>query len=79
MIQYFWAYFFGSLTILAAIAIGLAGSKLNQSAKRVARSYAPIGVKIRALDIEVSALRRSRSDRQRRLETDIPNQIEVEE
>lgn len=79
MIQYFWAYFFGGLAVLAFIALGVARSILNQSTKRVARSYAPIGVKIRALGVEVSALRRSRSDRQRRLETNSPNEIEVEE
>ena len=79
MIPYFWAYFFGGLVVLAVIALGLARAKLRQSTKRVARSYAPIGVKVRALNIEVSALNRSRSDRQRRLETNSPSVIEVEE
>ena len=79
MIPYFWAYFFGALLALAAIALGIVGIKLRQSTKRVARSYAPIGVKVKALNIEVSALKRSRSDRQRRLETDSPSVIEVEE
>ncbi len=79
MIEYFWAYFFAALGILAAIALGIAGAKLNQSSKRVARSYAPIAVKVKALNIEVSALKRSRSDRQRRLESDSLSVIEVEE
>jgi hypothetical protein len=79
MIPYFWAYFFGGLVVLAVIALGIARAKLRQSTKRVARSYAPIGVKVRALNIEVSALKRSRSDRQRRLETNSPSVIEVEE
>ncbi|MBJ7280577.1 MAG: hypothetical protein JHD31_01705 [Rhodoluna sp.] len=79
MIQYFWAYFFGVLAVMATVALVIAGSKLNQSTKRVARSYAPIGVKVKALGIEVSALRRSRSDRQRRLETDSPGLIQAEE
>jgi hypothetical protein len=79
MIPYFWAYLFGALIALAAIVLGIAGVWLRQSTKRVARSYAPIGVKVKALNIEVSALKRARSDRQRRLETDSPSVIEVEE
>jgi len=79
MIQYFWGYFFGVLAVMATIALVISGSKLNQSTKRVARSYAPISLKVKALGIEVSALRRSRSDRQRRLVTDTPSVIEEEE
>jgi hypothetical protein len=79
MIPYFWAYLFGALIALAAIVLGIAGVRLRQSIKRVGRSYAPIGVKVKALNIEVSALKRARSDRQRRLETDSPSVIEVEE
>jgi hypothetical protein len=75
---YFWAYFFCSLALVSAVALGLAGRRLSQSAKRVYRSYAPIAVKVQSLSIEVSALRRSRLDRQRRLDVD-PIEIEVEE
>lgn len=79
MSPYFWLYFFAGLIALASIALGLAGSQLSNSAKRVARSYAPIGVKVKALGIEVSSLKRSRLDRQRRLDTDGPHEIDTEE
>jgi hypothetical protein len=77
--QFFWAYFFGVLALASALAIGIAGRKLSQSNKRVSRSYAPIAVKVQSLSVEVSALRRSRSDRQRRLDVEHPIEIEVEE
>ena len=77
--QYFWLYFFAGLLVLAGLAIGIAGLRLSQSAKRVARSYAPIGVKVRGLSIEVSALKRSRLDRQRRLDTSSSDVIDSEE
>lgn len=77
--QYFWLYFFAGLLVLAGLALGIAGIRLKQSAKRVARSYAPIGVKVRGLSIEVSALKRSRLDRQRRLDTSSSDVIDSEE
>ena len=52
---------------------------MNQSSKRVARSYAPIGVKVKALGIEVSALKRSRLARERRLEGSSSIEIDSEE
>jgi len=67
--QYFWLYFFAGLQVLAGLALGIAGLRLSQSAKRVGRSYAPIAVKVKGLSIEVSALKRSRLDRQRRLDS----------
>lgn len=77
--QFFWAYFFGALAVASALALGIAGRKFSKSAKRVSRSYAPIAVKVKSLSVEVSALRRSRSDRQRRLDDEHPIEIEVEE
>lgn len=67
--QYFWLYFFAGLLVLAGLALGIAGFRLSQSARRVGRSYAPIAVKVKGLSIEVSALKRSRLDRQRRLDS----------
>ena len=66
--EYFWVYVFSALVVLAALALGIVSFRLNQSSKRVARSYAPIGVKVKALGIEVSALKRSRLARERRLD-----------
>lgn len=77
--EYFWVYVFSALVVLAAVALGIAGFRLNQSSKRVARSYAPIGVKVKALGIEVSALKRSRLARERRLEGSSSNEIDSQE
>jgi len=77
--EYFWVYVFSALVVLAAVALGIVGFRLNQSFKRVARSYAPIGVKVKALGIEVSALKRSRLARERRLEGSSSNEIDSEE
>jgi len=77
--EYFWVYVFSALVVLAAVSLGIVGFRLNQSSKRVARSYAPIGVKVKALGIEVSALKRSRLARERRLEGSSSNEIDSEE
>ncbi len=77
--EYFWVYVFSALVVLATVALGVVGFRLNQSSKRVARSYAPIGVKVKALEIEVSALKRSRLARERRLEGSSSNEIDSEE
>ena len=77
--EYFWVYVFSALAVLATVALGVVGIRLNQSSKRVARSYAPIGVKVKALGIEVSALKRSRLARERRLEGSSSNEIDSEE
>jgi len=77
--EYFWVYVFSALAVLATVALGVVGFRLNQSSKRVARSYAPIGVKVKALEIEVSALKRSRLARERRLEGSSSNEIDSEE
>ncbi len=77
--EYFWVYVLSALVVLATVALGVVGFRLNQSSKRVARSYAPIGVKVKALGIEVSALKRSRLARERRLEGSSSNEIDSEE
>lgn len=77
--EYLWLYIFGGLLVIAVIALGLVGYRLNQSTKRVARSYAPIGVKVKALGIEVSSLKRSRLARERRLEGNSSSEIDSEE
>lgn len=77
--EYLWLYVFGGLGLLAAAALSIAGFRLSQSSKRVARSYAPIGVKVKALAIEVSALKRSRLARERRLDGSSSNEIDLEE
>jgi hypothetical protein len=77
--EYFWVYVFSALVVLTTVALGVVGFRLNQSSKRVARSYAPIGVKVKALGIEVSALKRSRLARERRLEGSSSNEIDSEE
>lgn len=79
MMQFFWYYFFAGLLVLSALALGLASKALNKSIERIARSYAPIGVKIKALTIEVSSLKRSRLARERRLETDTSTDNDFEE
>jgi len=77
--EYFWVYVFSALVVLATVALGVVGFRLNQSSKRVARSYAPIGVKVKALGIEVSSLKRSRLARERRLEGSSSNEVDSEE
>ena len=77
--ELFWVYVFSALLVLAALALGIVGFRLNQSSKRVARSYAPIGVKVKALGIEVSALKRSRLARERRLDGSSSIEIDSEE
>jgi len=77
--DYFWVYVFSALVVLVTVALGVVGFRLNQSSKRVARSYAPIGVKVKAFGIEVSALKRSRLARERRLEGSSSIEIDSEE
>jgi len=77
--EYLWVYVFSALAVLATVALGVVGFHLNQSSKRVTRSYAPIGVKVKALGIEVSALKRSRLARERRLEGSSSHEIDSEE
>ena len=62
-------YIFSVLAIGAVIALAIVGLRLRNSSKRISRSIDPIAQKSKNLKLEVSALRRSRLDRQRRLDT----------
>ncbi len=53
----------------SALALLWVSLKLRASSKRVMRSIDPINQKVKGLKLEVSALKHSRLDRQRRLET----------
>ena len=61
-------YVYGILTVLVVATLVFVGLKLKASAVRINRSLDPITQKSKTLKIEVSALKRSRLDRQRRLE-----------
>jgi len=61
-------YVYGILAILVIGALVYVGLRLKSSAVRINRSLDPITQKSKTLKIEVSALKRSRLDRQRRLE-----------
>ncbi|NBR64734.1 MAG: hypothetical protein EBS85_01155 [Micrococcales bacterium] len=62
-------YVFSALGVLGLIAFVITGFKLVSSSKRISRSIDPITQKISNLRLEVSALKRSRLERQRRLES----------
>ena len=66
--QDLWAYVLGAVALLTLVSLGYVGYKLRSSATRVNRSLDPILQKSKTLKIEISALKRSRLDRQRRLE-----------
>jgi hypothetical protein len=59
---------YGILAVLVISAMVFVGLRLRASAIRVNRSLDPITQKSKTLKIEVSGLKRSRLDRQRRLE-----------
>ncbi len=63
-VPYFVAVLVGSSTI-ALIWVFM---KLRAASKRISRSIDPINQKAKGLKLELSALKRSRLDRQRRLE-----------
>ena len=63
-----WWFFYGFLALATLVALAVVGLKLRASAIRVNRSLDPITQKSKTLKIELSALQRSRLDRQRRLE-----------
>jgi hypothetical protein len=63
------AYVLGAVAVLTLVSLGYVGYKLRSSATRVNRSLDPILQKSKTLKIEISALKRSRLDRQRRLES----------
>jgi len=56
------------LVVGTVVALLITLRRANQSGKRMSRSIDPINQKAKGLKLEVSALRRSRLDRQRRLE-----------
>lgn len=66
--QDYWLYIFGFIALASLVAIALMGSRLRKSSIRVHRALDPLNQKAKTLKIEVSALKRSRLDRQRRLE-----------
>jgi hypothetical protein len=59
---------YGILAVLVIAALVFVGLRLRASAIRVNRSLDPITQKSKTLKIEVSGLKRSRLDRQRRLD-----------
>jgi hypothetical protein len=61
-------YILLAMGVLTLIALGVGLYKLNQAQARVNRSLDPILQKSKTLKIEISALKRSRLDRQRRLD-----------
>ena len=72
LIPYLVAFVLG-VSILALLWVVL---RLRASSKRITRSIDPINQKVKGLKLEISALKRSRLDRQRRLESS--NQTESE-
>jgi len=62
-------YVFVGLGIAALITFITVALRLKASSKRISRSIDPIAQKSKNLKLEVSALKRSRLDRQRRLDT----------
>jgi hypothetical protein len=62
-------YILLAMGVLTLIALGVGLYKLNQAQARVNRSLDPILQKSKTLKIEISALKRSRLDRQRRLDS----------
>jgi uncharacterized protein YoxC len=61
-------YILAAIGALTLIVLGVGLYKLNQAQARVNRSLDPILQKSKTLKIEISALKRSRLDRQRRLD-----------
>ena len=57
-----------SVGIIGLLVLVIFGFRLRNSLKRLNRSIDPIAQNSKTLKLEVSALRRSRLDRQRRLE-----------
>ena len=62
-------YILLAMGVLTLIALGVGLYKLNQAQARVNRSLDPILQKSKTLKIEISALKRSRLERQRRLDS----------
>jgi len=67
--MFWWLIGLWTLLILGSIiSLLIVLRRLSRSAKRMGRSIDPINQKAKGLKLEVSALKRSRLDRQRRLE-----------
>lgn len=65
-----WIIIWAAVGACAVLALGIVGYRLAKATKRVSRSIDPIDQKIKALRLQVSALQRAVSDRQRRLNKD---------
>ena len=66
----FWLIIWLILGTFSVIALSLIGIKLSRATIRISRSIDPIDQKLKVLRLEVSALQRARTDRQRRLKKD---------
>ena len=66
--QDIWLYISIIMSTGAVTALAVVGIRLRKSAMRVNRALDPLKQKAKTLKIETSALKRSRLDRQRRLE-----------
>jgi len=65
-----WLIVWVALGVSSVICLSLVWYRLSKATKRISRSIDPIDQKLKALRLEVSALQRSRLDRQRRLNKD---------
>jgi hypothetical protein len=67
--QEIWLYIYIFTAVAAVTALAVVGIRLRKSAVRVNRALDPLKQKAKTLKIETSALKRSRLERQRRLES----------
>ena len=67
--QGIWLYISIFIGVAAITALAVVGLRLRKSAVRVNRALDPLKQKAKTLKIETSALKRSRVERQRRLES----------
>ena len=67
--QGIWLYVSIFIGVSAITALAVVGLRLRKSAVRVNRALDPLKQKAKTLKIETSALKRSRLERQRRLES----------
>lgn len=66
----FWLLTWLILATISGITLSIIGIKLSRATKRISRSIDPIGQKLKMLRLEVSALQRAQTERQRRLNKD---------
>ena len=64
-----WGIIWSALAISALVAVLFALLRVNNSQKRISRSLDPMVQKSKGLKLEISAIKRSRLDRQRRLKS----------